>query len=79
MDVKISRITTTGSDQTVTTGPAKLLGIKMESAGDFILKDGSTTRMSLTGWDGSLDFKGAQFTTSLVVNLSAGSCVVLWS
>lgn len=79
MDVKITRVTTTGSDQTITSGTSKLIGIYMEGAADLVVKDGSTTKASLTGFSSSIDFKGATFVESLKVSISANSCFVLWA
>lgn len=79
MDVKITRVTTTGSDVTINTGVTKLIGIFMEGAADLLVKDASTTKASLAAFNSSIDFKGAVFTDSLKVNISANSCFVLWA
>lgn len=79
MNVKITRVTTTGSDVTINTGVTKLIGIYMEGAADLVVKDGSTTKSSLAAFNSSIDYKGAEFTNSLKVNISANSCFVLWA
>ena len=78
MEVKITRVTTTGSDVTINTGRTKLVGIYMEGAANLTVKDGSTTKTSLSSFNSSIDYKGAQFDTSLLVQISANSCFVLW-
>jgi hypothetical protein len=78
MDVKITRLTTTGSDQTINLGTTNLVGIYMEGAADLVVKDGSTTKASLTAFNSSIDFKGATFVESLIVSISANSAIILW-
>lgn len=78
MDVKITRVTTTGSDVEINTGRTKLIGIYMEGAADLVVTDGGTTKTSLSAFNSSIDYKGAQFDTDLKVNISANSCFVLW-
>lgn len=79
MDVKITRVTTTGSDQTINSGTTKLHGIYMEGAADLVVKDGSTTKASFAAFNSSIDFKGATFVENLKVSITANSCIVLWS
>lgn len=79
MDVKITRLTTTGSDQTINAGTTRLIGIYMEGAANLVVKDGSDTKVSLTAFNSSIDFKGATFVTDLKVNISANSCFILWA
>lgn len=79
MDVKITRVTTTGSDQTINSGATKLIGIFMEGAADLVIKDDTTTKASLTAFSSSIDFKGTQFVTNLKISISANSCFVLWA
>jgi hypothetical protein len=77
-ETKITRVTTTGSDVTINTGATKLIGVFMEGAADLLVKDGSTTKISLAGFSSSIDTRQAKFDTSLKVNISANSCIVLW-
>ena len=78
MDVKITRVTTTGSDVTINTGRTKLIGIYMEGAANLTVTDGGITKTSLTSFSSSIDYKGATFVTDLKVQISANTCFVLW-
>lgn len=85
-ECSMTRVTTIGSDVTISSGPCLLFGIRGEAASTTVVtvKDGATTKAALASGAiplaGEVDFKGAKFVTSLVVNIAATgqNIVVFW-
>lgn len=85
-EVNMTRVTTIGSDVTISSAPAHLVGIIGEEASTTIVlvKDGAATVASLAAGAiplaGGVNFHGARCETSLVVNVASTgkNLLVLW-